>query len=89
MAICSLNTNDLGELKSQINRSIVKTVMLKHGITDYSVVEQSKAERASSSNDLLNAYKGWTFENWQKWPKECRAQRLAGRFKSPIVIQDA
>jgi len=39
MAICSLNTNDLAELRSQITRSIVKTVMLKNGITDYSVVE--------------------------------------------------
>lgn len=46
--------------------------MLKNGITDYSIVEQSKAESTKGSNDLLNAYKSWTFENWQKWPKECR-----------------
>lgn len=72
MAICSMNTNDLAELRSQVTRSIVKTVMLKNGITDYSIVEQSKAESTKGSNDLLNAYKSWTFENWQKWPKECR-----------------
>ena len=65
-------------------QSVVKYVMHKDGVYDYSVLLNTK-KAYEFMGESYEEYREWKYSNQKKWPKQCREIKR-DRIKAPIDI---
>lgn len=89
LALCSPVADRVQRLRMAISNNIIRLVMAEKGITDYTIMEETSRERTMGQNKEYDAFRNWSFESWQKWPKECKGEyKNKDRLRSPIILQD-